>query len=135
MLTGSSNFRLLSTGAWDPLCSASLNRCLSACHFFLTCISMPWSVVTNTAFVLLISCFYSYSFLFSHMPPFMSLSHTFSPPTETLPPLRELFVSPCSFLENRHVFFPLNPLNSVHLSHVKDNIPPVVVIVVFVFSS
>lgn len=67
------------------------------------------------------------------MPPFMSLSHTFSPPTEMLPPLRELFVSPYSFLENRHVFFPLNPLNSVHLSHVKDNIPPVVVLV-YLFS-
>lgn len=72
-----------------------------------------------------------FSFLKCH--PSMSLSHSFNLQQKFSHLFVNCFVSPYSFLENRPVFFPLNPLNSLHLFNVKNSISPVIVIVVFVF--
>lgn len=142
MLTGSNSnfrfnnsFRLLSTGAWDSPCSANLNSYTSLLPIFpymyldaVVRLELQYSL--SISFVFLISYILAF-FLECHLS--MSLSHSFFSSHRNAFNFTWTILSPHFSLKTDIFFYPLNFINSFHLSDVIDNISPLTIIKCFPF--
>lgn len=132
------SFRLFSTGAQGSPCSANLSSYIPTSHSHymyldavvkMELVNIPWI----HPFFPLISCIYSCLFCLKCHPS-MSLSHSFFSSQQKCCHFSvNHFVSPQFSLKTDIFFYPLNSINSFHLSDVIDNNSPLIIIVGFPF--